>query len=95
MFGIALCVSAAYRSRVIHYLQGDFALLSRSRKGSCTNCYINIAKTVARIGWYRVVSHQDVGSRAEIDKRPFQNDCSVRLKMFQQTRDQPSLRNAS
>jgi predicted nucleic acid-binding protein len=28
-------------------------------------------------------------------KRPFQKDCSVRLKMFQQTREQPSLRNAS
>ncbi len=28
-------------------------------------------------------------------KRPFQKDCSVRLKMFQQTSAQPSLRNAS
>lgn len=28
-------------------------------------------------------------------KRPFQKDCSARLKMFQQTSEQPSLRNAS
>ena len=30
-----------------------------------------------------------------IVKRRIQKDCSVRLKMFQQTREQPSLRNAS
>jgi hypothetical protein len=30
-----------------------------------------------------------------ISKRPFQKDGSVRLKMFQQTSAQPSLRNAS
>ena len=28
-------------------------------------------------------------------KRPFQKDYSARLKMFQQTREQPSFRNAS
>jgi hypothetical protein len=36
-----------------------------------------------------------VTGTTRLAKRPFQKDCSVRLGMFQQTTEQPSLRNAS
>lgn len=38
----------------------------------------------------------DFGARLyNLAKRPVQKGCSIRLKMFQQTSEQPSLRNAS
>lgn len=74
--------------------QRDASLKMLSGKVTAAYAWSKLAD-IAALRTQAMIISADPALSDVFSKRPFQKDCSVRLKMFQQTREQPSLRNAS